>query len=126
VPDTIWLDSFPGPLGQVLSNMINNAAIHAYGDEGGLVTVSARLLPGRVRIRISDEGKGMSPEIQRRVFDPFFTTRMGQGGNGLGLHIAHNIIYQMLGGSITLVSGEGAGTRFDIVIPLELPEHLAA
>lgn len=127
VPDTIWLDSFPGPLGQVLSNMIDNAALHAFdGVAGGTVTVSARLLPGRVRIRISDRGKGMAPEVQRHVFDPFFTTRLGQGGNGLGLHIAHNIVYQMLGGSIALVSGEGAGTRFDIVIPLDAPADPAA
>jgi signal transduction histidine kinase len=55
------------------------------------------------------------------VFEPFFTTRLGQGGSGLGLHIAHNLVYEVLGGTITLNSTPGEGTRFDIAIPLVAP-----
>lgn len=128
VPAAIMLDSFPGPLGQVLSNMIENAVRHAFcdGRANGRVTLGARLVDGgnRVLISVADNGVGMAPAVQARVFEPFFTTRLGQGGSGLGMHISHNIVYQILGGSVTLASTESEGTVFEITIPLVAPGEL--
>lgn len=126
-PD-IELDSFPGALGQVVSNMVENAAKHAFDEDGGVVTVSARRPEGGtvVVVAVADDGKGIPAEMQEHVFEPFFTTRLGQGGSGLGLHISHNLVYQALGGSIALVSQPGRGALFEITIPLAAPCDLAA
>ncbi len=128
VPAGITLDSFPGPLGQVITNMVENAVKHGCAD-GRLcsVTLSARLTDRgkRVVISVADNGQGIPTHLQPHVFEPFFTTRLGKGGSGLGLHISHNIVYELLGGTIALTSNEGRGTVFDITIPLEAPVELA-
>jgi signal transduction histidine kinase len=76
-----------------------------------------------VEILFSDDGAGMSEEVQRRAFDPFFTTRRGQGGTGLGLHIVYNIVTRRLGGRIALTSAPGRGTSFRISIPIVAPRQ---
>ncbi|WP_296002061.1 HAMP domain-containing sensor histidine kinase [Rugamonas sp.] len=124
----IMLDSFPGPLGQVIASLIENAIVHGYADgAAGTITLNAGLAgQGRgVAIRVTDDGQGIPAAMQERVFEPFFTTRLGQGGSGLGLHIAHNIVDQILGGGITLSSTQGRGTVFAITIPLSAPQQLA-
>ncbi|MFA9217712.1 MAG: sensor histidine kinase [Sphingomonadaceae bacterium] len=125
IPPEITLDSFPGPLGQVISNMVENAVRHG---NASVVTVAAQLQGGgkRVQISVSDNGSGIPAALQAHVFEPFFTTRLGQGGSGLGLHIAHNIVYELLGGTIALRSEGGQGTRFEITLPLQAPRTLAA
>jgi signal transduction histidine kinase len=87
------------------------------------VLISARALGAdSVEIVLSDNGSGMTPEIRRQAFDPFFTTRRGQGSTGLGLHIVHNIVTDRLGGQIDLESEPGrSGTTFRIVLPREAP-----
>lgn len=124
----VLLDSYPGPLGQVLMNLINNAAVHAFGDRPqGRVVVSGRALaPDRVEISVSDNGCGIPAAVQDRIFDPFFTTRLGQGGSGLGLHITYNLVTSLLGGSIRVHSSVGSGTRFDIELPQHAPPPPAA
>lgn len=120
---TLQLDSFPGPLGQVIANLIENAAKHGLEGSGGVITLSARAAgDSRVTISVADHGKGIASELHQHVFEPFYTTRLGQGGSGLGLHIAHNIVYQILGGSIELTSAVGSGARFDVTIPLRAPD----
>jgi len=122
VPQALQLDSFPGPLGQVITNLIENAARYGLGDDGGAITLQARMAGAdRVTISVSDHGKGIAPELHSHVFEPFYTTRLGQGGSGLGLHIAHNIVYQILGGTVELTSAVGQGARFDVTIPLVAP-----
>jgi len=127
VPEGIMLDSFPGPLGQVLMNLINNAMIHAYGDkvENGQILIKAlQSEPDWVEIQVEDFGAGIAPENLNRIFDPFFTTRFGSGGNGLGLSIVHNLVTQVLEGKITVESELGKGTRFVLILPL-VPSHSA-
>jgi signal transduction histidine kinase len=121
MPDDIMLDSFPGPLGQVLINLINNALLHAFeGRQGGLMRMTAvRLGPDRVRLAFQDDGVGIPRENLDRIFDPFFTTKLGQGGNGLGLSITYNIVTSLLDGHIRVDSTEGEGTTFTIDLPLE-------
>ncbi len=123
VDSNLRFDSYPGPLGQVLTNLIDNAIVHAFaGDAPGLISIKAQALEsGVVSIEVSDAGQGIPSELQKRVFDPFFTTRLGQGGSGLGLHIAHNIVTGVLGGSISLHSEPGAGSTFTVTIPIQAP-----
>lgn len=125
IPESITLDGYPGPLGQVLTNFINNALLHAFeGRRDGTMRLSARELPsGDVEIEFADNGLGIAPENLNRIFDPFFTTKMGQGGSGLGMSISYNIITTLFGGEISVDSAPGKGTRFTIRIPLEAPQH---
>ncbi|TWI70254.1 signal transduction histidine kinase [Pseudoduganella lurida] len=122
VPETIELDSYPGPFGQVITNFINNALLHAFdGREGGSMRLTA--LPaadGRVSITFADDGTGIAPDNLSRIFDPFFTTKLGQGGSGLGLSISYNIVTGLLGGQIAVASSR-AGTAFTLELPLVAP-----
>ena len=126
-PDLL-MNSHPGPYGQVLTNLFLNAVAHAYPNGGGgTVTMTAREADDdHVLIVFSDDGCGMSPEVRRRAFDPFFTTRRDQGGTGLGLHIVYSIVTARLGGRIHLTSATGEGTRIEITLPRNSPMDLAA
>ena len=84
-------------------------------------SASIALTPHNVEVLFSDDGCGMSPEVKRHVFDPFFTTRRDQGSTGLGLHIVHNIVTNRLGGRINLETRPGAGTKIRIIVPREAP-----
>lgn len=123
VEDGLWLDSYPGPLGQALTNLINNAIIHGFGaGQKGRIEITARALrPERVEIAVRDHGKGIDTDNLRRIFDPFFTTRLGQGGSGLGLHIVHNIVTGLLGGQVEVDSQLGQGSVFTLRLPARAP-----
>ncbi len=123
VPAGLVLDGYPGPLGQVITNLLSNACAHAFdGTRAGTVTVTARTeRPGWLAMTVADDGAGIAPEALGRVFEPFFTTRMGSGGIGLGLAIAHNIMVDVLGGDISVESHPGQGTRFMLRLPLTAP-----
>lgn len=117
------LDSYPGSVGQVISNLINNALIHAFeGRDNGTIKIGAtKLDEGWVEIDFSDNGVGMSEHVLRHVFDPFFTTKMGKGGSGLGMNIVYNIVLGMLGGRIDIQTAIGKGTSVKILLPLVAP-----
>jgi signal transduction histidine kinase len=127
IPDGLVLDSYPGPWGQVLTNLFLNCAAHAYGEgEAGTVRIEAgRQGDSHVAVCFADDGRGMAEEVLKRVFEPFFTTRRGEGGTGLGLHIVYNVVTYRLGGRIGVESSPGAGTRFHIVLPLAAPPEAA-
>lgn len=127
IPAEISLDSFPGPLGQVLTNLINNAILHGFSGRGhGTINISAalRAAENEVTLTVIDDGLGIPTETLPRIFDPFFTTRQGSGGTGLGLNITHNIVTGILGGRIGVSSVVGQGACFSIVIPLSAPEKI--
>ncbi len=128
VPRNLRMDSYPGPLGQVLMNLVNNAIIHGFdGRTSGNIVVDADAAAnGMVALRVSDDGKGIAPEHLKRIYDPFFTTRLGSGGSGLGLNIAHNIVEGVLGGHIAVRSDVGGGTTFTLTLPLVAPQAPAA
>ena len=122
-PD-LWMDSFPGPLGQVLTNLINNALTHAFdGRQYGVIGIKAVWTgdKSRIVITLTDNGKGIPPANITRVFDPFFTTKLGRGGSGLGLNIVHNLVTGILGGHIDVASVEHEQTRFSIELPVKAP-----
>jgi signal transduction histidine kinase len=122
------MNSYPGPYGQVLTNLFLNSAVHAFpAGARGSVHIAARASgKDNVEVLFSDGGCGMSPEVKRKVFDPFFTTRRDQGSTGLGLHIVHNIVTNRLGGRINLETKPGAGTKIQIIVPREAPLEFAA
>lgn len=123
IADGIVMDSYPGPLGQVLTNLINNALLHAFeGIERGTVHVSASLTSdGAVRLMVRDNGAGIPAAHLPRVFDPFFTTKLGQGGSGLGLNIVYNLVTKSLGGTVHVASSPGEGATFSMVLPRLAP-----
>jgi signal transduction histidine kinase len=122
------MNSYPGPYGQVLTNLLLNSATHAFPDGAqGSVRIAAHGAgKDNVEVLFYDDGCGMSAEVRRQVFDPFFTTRRDQGSTGLGLHIVHNIVTNRLGGRINLETGPGAGTKIRIIVPREAPLEFAA
>jgi len=121
IPAGLIFDSYPGPLGQVFINLINNAWNHAFeGVDLGTVTLRAEVMTDasdQVRIEVADNGIGMSPEVQARLFEPFFTTKVGRGGTGLGMSIVAELVSKTLGGSLEVDSAPGQGTRFVLTIP---------
>jgi signal transduction histidine kinase len=119
VPEGLIIDGYPGSYGQILTNLFLNAANHAFaGGRAGAISISARPRGADdVEIIFADDGAGMTPDVQRQAFDPFFTTRRNEGGTGLGLHIVYNLVTQQLGGRMMLDSRLGQGTTFRIIIP---------
>lgn len=123
VPAGITMDGYPGPLAQILTNLIGNAPLHAFdGRENGVVTLNVRRLNDtHVELTVSDNGGGIPNANLARVFDPFFTTKFGQGGSGLGLNIVYNLVTDMMGGHLRVDSPPGQGACFTITLPLVAP-----
>lgn len=123
-PDQLQIDSYPGAIAQILTNLIINAIRHAF-DPGqvGQITITLSLEGDTVRLVCADNGKGVPPENLRRLFDAFFTTRRGDGGTGLGLHIVYSLATTTLAGSIAVRSALGQGTVFDLTFPRITPEN---
>jgi signal transduction histidine kinase len=119
VPEGLVIDGYPGSYGQILTNLFLNAANHAFADgRAGAISISARPRGADdLEIIFADNGAGMTPDVQRQAFDPFFTTRRNEGGTGLGLHIVYNLVTQQLGGRMMLDSRLGQGTTFRIIMP---------
>jgi signal transduction histidine kinase len=125
IPPELMMDSFPGPLGQVIANLVNNALVHGFdGRSEGEVELSADYEQAEwIALRVRDNGNGIDSANMQRIFDPFFTTKMGVGGSGLGLHIVHNIVTDILGGRIGVNSEVGKGTCFTLSLPMSAPRH---
>ena len=121
--DGIRMTSYPGPLGQVITNLANNALLHAFeGRTSGVVRLQSRKSDSKTQeIIFEDNGNGIPEDARCRIFDPFFTTKLGRGGSGLGLSIVFSIVTQLLGGTIDVESKLGVGTRFVITLPLIAP-----
>jgi signal transduction histidine kinase len=126
-PEGIAVDSIPGALAQVVTNFITNSLLHAYPDDRhGTLTIDARDEGGQVVLVYADDGVGIAPEHLGRVFEPFFTTRRGAGGSGLGLNVVWNLVTQRLGGTIAVRSEPGRGAEFTVRFPARLPAQAAA
>ena len=128
-PAGLMVDSYPGAIAQVLTNFVTNSLLHGFeGRKGGHIRITAQ--PefdfSHVLLRYSDDGCGIPPENLRRVFEPFFTTRRGAGGSGLGLHIVHNVVTETLGGTVSVTSEPGKGTEFVVRFPLKAPARQPA
>jgi PAS domain S-box-containing protein len=117
------MKSYPGSFGQVLTHFFLNSIAHAFPDgQPGMIDIKARAAgASEVEILFSDDGCGMSPDVRRKAFDPFFTTRRHEGCTGLGLHIVHSIVTDRLGGRLDFHSEPAKGTRVRLVLPRTAP-----
>lgn len=120
IPAELTLNSFPGPLEQVLMYLINNSVIHGFeGRSNGLIVISARTTrPGWLELHVQDNGVGIAPSRIKHIFDPFYSTKFGKGGSGLGLSVSKNIVTHLLGGQIEVHSTPESGTRFTLTLPM--------
>jgi signal transduction histidine kinase/HAMP domain-containing protein len=117
--DEIDIDSYPGPLSQIVSNLIMNCIKHGLTDcEKGEITIIIAQYPKHITLSVEDNGVGIANNIKNKVFDPFFTTQRGIGGSGLGLNIVYNLITQKLGGNIIIEDNKPQGVRFIISLPV--------
>jgi signal transduction histidine kinase len=108
--EDIIIDSFPSTLWPIITNLIYNAAQHAYDDAGPVIFHLSRK-GARIRIVCEDRGRGMEAHILKQIFEPFYTTRRGEGKPGLGLYIVQSMVTSQLGGSVRAESEPGSGTR---------------
>lgn len=118
IPDDIEMSQVSGLLTQVFSNLIMNSLTHAFpAGRGGRIEIAAEACGAdQVLISYRDDGVGLSPDARAHAFEPFFTTRRGQGGSGLGMYIVYNIV-QKLGGSVELPE-QAQGMTLRMRLPL--------
>lgn len=124
-PEALRLNSVPGLIDQLLTNLLHNSLQHGFADgtrPGHIHIAVDTTTPGRLHLVYRDDGVGMSDEAARHLFEPFFTTRRGQGGSGLGMFICYNIVTTQLRGAITLLKPADNGVCFDITFPCALAD----
>jgi signal transduction histidine kinase len=117
----IEIDSFPGSLSQIVTNLVMNSVIHAF-EEGvaGRISIHIEKDDDQIILTYADNGIGVDEENLAKIFDPFFTTKRGFGGTGLGMHIVYNLVTQQLKGLIKCESRLGKGVRFIITVPIAI------
>lgn len=117
-PEGLTLDSYPGAIMQIMTNLIMNSLIHGFADgTPGDIQVRVEEIGDDVVLAYTDTGVGMDGEQKARIFDPFYTTRRGSGGTGLGMNIVYNLVTQTLKGSILLETSPGHGAMFLLTLP---------
>ena len=117
-PPDVVLDSFPGAVSQIVTNMVMNSLVHGFEHEqAGNIRLHATCVDGMVAFAYGDDGAGMDAETLGKLFEPFFTTRRGTGGSGLGAHILYNLATGPLGGTIRVESAPGAGLQYFLRFP---------
>ncbi|QJE74043.1 GAF domain-containing protein [Aerophototrophica crusticola] len=123
-PADLAVDSYPGALAQIVTNLVVNAVDHGFapGEKGGILIEAAAQGAEMIRLTVTDTGRGVAPDIRARIFDPFFTTRRSQGNTGLGLHLVYNLATRRLGGGIAVESPAEGGTRFVVTFPRVAPQ----
>ncbi|MBD3669627.1 MAG: PAS domain S-box protein [Gammaproteobacteria bacterium] len=117
-PKTLEIETYPGAISQIITNLIINSIIHGFEESGhGDIYIAISRTEQDITIRYRDNGVGIEQENLRKIFEPFYTTKRGSGGSGLGLHILFNIVSQTLGGTIEVESSKGEGMQILICFP---------
>jgi signal transduction histidine kinase len=117
-PADIQMESFPGAVSQIVTNMVVNSLVHGFGEgQSGSIKIKGKLEDGHVHLDYSDDGIGMDQATLGQLFDPFFTTKRGSGGSGLGAHILYNLVTGPLGGTVKVVSAPGMGLHYSLRFP---------
>ena len=125
VPEQVYLNTYPGALSQVMTNLVINSLHHGLREtEEGLIDIEAQVKPDWVILTYRDNGKGISEETLKKMYDPFFTTNRHNGNSGLGMHIVLSLVTQKLKGNIRCESTLGQGVTFTIEFPRDLPMSL--
>ncbi|MEH6811623.1 MAG: LuxQ periplasmic sensor domain-containing protein [Motiliproteus sp.] len=119
-PDNIQISSYPGYLNQILTNLIQNSLIHGLqGIKEGKICLRFEKDNDYAVVHYSDNGKGMDQVTRERCFDPFYTTKRGEGSTGLGMSLIYNLTVQGLNGTLKLTTAPNEGVHFVIRIPIE-------
>jgi signal transduction histidine kinase len=117
-PADIQMESFPGAVSQIVTNMVVNSLVHGFGEgQSGSIKIKGKLEDDHVHLDYSDDGIGMDQATLVQLFDPFFTTKRGSGGSGLGAHILYNLVTGPLGGTVKVVSAPGMGLHYSLRFP---------
>jgi len=124
VDETIAINSYPGALAQVITNLIVNSVMHGYPNSShGQLCISAVADQNTLYLTYQDDGVGIEPAHMTKIYEPFFTMARDRGGTGLGLHIVYNLVTQKLGGTIRHESELNAGVTFYLELPLSIDEE---
>ncbi len=117
-PDNLTVDSYPGTFSQILTNLVMNSLIHGFEDmDQGRITIGVVRENSSITIHYKDNGKGMTEEQRTKIFDPFYTTKRGSGGTGLGMNLVFNLVSEKFGGEIECESAPNKGVHITISIP---------
>ena len=112
------MDSFPGAVSQIVTNMLMNSLVHGFErDQAGTIAIRVAQEGDEVVFDYGDDGAGMDQDTLDKLFDPFFTTKRGLGGSGLGAHILYNLVTGALGGAVRVESEPGNGLRYHLTFP---------
>ena len=123
IPPDLELDSYPGPLEQIMTNLLTNSVHHAFAADGaGDMVIRAESQGEQILLHYRDNGCGIPPANLAHIFEPFYTTKLGKGGSGLGMYLVYNLVSNVLGGRIQVQSPPGEGTWVDITIPRTAPD----
>lgn len=124
-PEGLILDSYPGAIMQIITNLVMNSLIHGFADGlPGEIFIKVEPVDEAVALSYRDTGVGMDKEQRDRIYDPFYTTKRGSGGTGLGMNIVYNLVTQTLKGSILLETSPGQGAVFLLTLPKD-PDQTA-
>lgn len=126
VAEDLIISTRPGPLNQVISQLVQNALQHAFSNTANpMIQFSFSFIPqaensesGDLQMTYEDNGDGIPDDLIKSVFDPFVTSKRSHGAAGLGLHLVYNLVVQVLQGHIELESQPHQGTRFKVVFPV--------
>lgn len=120
----VYAHTYSIAIEQIITNLITNSLEHGFKPEHlqPAITIESRTDRNNIQLVFSDNGQGIAEEIRERVFEPFYTTRRGQGGTGLGLHITYNLVTEILQGQIEYQPNSKSGARFCICFPFESSE----
>jgi signal transduction histidine kinase len=120
IEDNILLTTKPGAISQIITNLIANSLTHGFeNQQSGEIKITAKLEENNLHLRYQDDGKGISKDVEHKIFNPFFTTNRANGGSGLGMSIVFNLVTTVLSGEIDLQSELHKGIIFDIIIPIQ-------
>ena len=128
IPEQFTLVSYPGIHAQLISNLVNNTALHAFDDQSDIRSIhihAEEIDNEHIKITYSDNGKGLTEDIKEKVFEPFFTTARNRGGTGLGMSIVYNLVNKNLEGKVALPNSD-KGFSLEIVLPKTLHKHAIA
>jgi len=118
-PSELIITSKPGPINQVIINLIQNSITHGFDErDHGVIAIQISVASEMLTIDYQDDGRGIDPSIMNKIFEPFTTTKRGSGGSGLGLHLVYNLVTQALGGKISFSSEIETGVHFKISLPI--------
>lgn len=120
-PESLVIDNYPGAISQILTNFVMNSLHHGFENlSQGEIQINFEVDGDYLKFLYADNGNGMNEEALGKLFDPFYTTKRGQGGSGLGTHIIYNLVTGLLGGTIKASSIQGQGLQYALRFPLNL------